>query len=368
MNHPFSTDLRKTQFTLNSILDAIANDFIIVNNENKIRYINLKAKTNLFSDITEIGDAFNNSIDRFCSLHNVQNCPELLELITRASTPNSFITEKIKINLKKSILKTYEVLTSPIYDQELGHLGRIWQFTDITFSENIDNLKSEFISVASHQLRTPLTSIRGYIDMVLDGDYGEVKEELKEPLGYVEKASKEMADLINDLLNVSRLEKKTQDGNISEFNFDDIIGELQEMFRNRIMERHINFNYTPSKPSFNIQSDKDKLREALKNLIDNAIKYSKEEGIINIKTVVLNSNLFRIDIEDNGIGIPEDQQDRIFEKFFRAANVLTENFDGTGLGLYYVKQVVEKLNGKIYFQSKSGAGTTFSIELPIKLS
>ncbi|MDQ7021790.1 MAG: ATP-binding protein [Candidatus Dojkabacteria bacterium] len=114
-----------------------------------------------------------------------------------------------------------------------------------------------------------------------------------------------------------------------------------------------------------VESEQIRVTESIKNIIDNAIKYSPEKTKVEIKLEKLGNERIRISVKDQGIGIPEDQQDHIFQKFYRATNVLTENFDGTGLGLYYVKKSIEDLGGKVYFESQVNNGSTFYIELPL---
>jgi len=359
-------DLKKASITINSLVDAIPNDLVVVDNNNTITFLNMKAKTNLFEGIANFGEDFTQVTEKFINVHHIDPNDGLAELFRKGSTAGSFISGKLKISIVMSVKKTFELSTSPIYDTKLGHLGRIWQFNDITITENIDSIKTEFISLASHQLRTPLTSIRGYVNMVLGGDFGDINPGLVEPLQYVEQAGKEMSDLIEDLLSISRLEKKSSNSSFTEFDIDSLFKELEKLFIGKIQEKTINYQYIPYTPQLKVFTDQNLLRECLKNLIDNALKYSQSQGKVDIVTSKTENDWLRIEIIDNGLGIPDDQQDRIFEKFFRAANVLTENFNGTGLGLYYVKQVVETLGGKVYFNSKTNQGTHFFIEIPVK--
>lgn len=358
-------DVSKQQLTLNVVLDAIHNDILLTDTQCKINYMNLKAKSNLFNDIANLQDDMGEVMTSFCEKYQPDKGQLLLEIVKRTADPESFVAENLVIHIKRSTIKAYEVTTSPIYDSNVGHIGRLWQFVDVTLSERFNEMKSEFISLASHQLRTPLTSIRGYVDMLINGDYGAVPQELTEPLRFVQHAGTEMADLINDLLNVGRLEKPGA-LKLSTVSLGELIDELKAMFEQKLEQKKLSFSYVSNVAAITISTDRDKIREALKNLIDNAIKYNREEGRVAVSASIDDKNL-RIEISDSGIGIPVDQQDRIFEKFFRAANVLTENFDGTGLGLYYVKEVVTKLGGQVDFKSTPNEGSTFIITLPLKI-
>jgi len=362
-------NLNKTTFELSSVLDSIDHDILIVLPTGLIKLANLKAKTHLFSEIlkkdsTEIRlfeDVMKQLIDPY-----VEQGREILEaLIAKTNSVDNFIFESVKIVVTKKVKKYYEVHTSPIYNEELGHLGRIWQFEDITTAENIDNLKTEFLSIASHQLRTPLTSIRGYSDMMKSGDFGNIPTNLLEPLLAIIKASTQMENLLEDLLDVSKLEAGSLTLMHKELNIIELIKQVIESLMVQVAEKsqRINFINVAGSNSLIINSDQLRLQQAISNIVQNAIKYSGINKEITIR-LTKSADWLEIEIIDQGVGIPTDQQDRIFQKFFRAANVLTENFDGTGLGLYYVKKVIEECGGKISFRSELGSGTTFTIKIP----
>lgn len=359
-------ELAQSQFKLAAILDSINHDIILLDEENRVRYINLRGKSHIFSEIRPVvGQPFKEALEELIKKYEIDNSDRLYQLYQEVSEPGKFLTSTTKISLTKSMKKYYVVTTSPIYDEKLGHMGRIWQFEDITTEENLDQMKSEFISIASHQLRTPLTSIRGYVDMMLEGDYGDVPSYLKEPLDAIFKSSNQMAELVGDLLNLSRLERGTEVMKIDRVDVADLIKEVQELFEQKLITKNQKLNVKfESTDNTVITSDKAKLRECLKNLIENAIKYSPAGTQIDF-SVTEDDQYLKLFVKDHGVGIPKNQQGKIFQKFFRAANVLTENFEGTGLGLYYVKKVIEQLDGKIEFQSEENKGTTFEIDLPI---
>ncbi|MBI5147529.1 MAG: PAS domain-containing protein [Parcubacteria group bacterium] len=256
--------------------------------------------------------------------------------------------------------------SSPIFDQTGGVSGCIVVFRDVGKERELDRVKSEFISIASHQLRTPLTSIRWYSEVLLEETTGKLSAEQKDLLKNSYEATLQMADLINALLNLSRIESerltiKPEPVNIEEF-VAVTIKELEPLNLKFEKGHEIVFNKPPAElPLLNI--DRKMLHEILSNLISNSIKYTPPKGKITVEANVKDGSVV-FSVKDNGLGIPASQQSRIFDKFFRADNITILEFGGTGLGLYIVKRLIETLNGKIWFESVEGKGTTFFFSLP----
>lgn len=354
-----------TESFFHSVIDAIGHDVLIISNIGKIMYMNIKSQSNLFRNYSnEKINHIKPLMEDFIKRYRVEEPDLILELIDETLNSITFITSEFKIKLIKNGEKHYELSTNPIYDSKLGHLGRIWQFRDITISEKIDEMKSEFLSLASHQLRTPLTSIRGYTDMVLNKDFGDFPKDLEEPLQAVEEAAISMNDLIDDLLNISRLERGIHDVKPQKFSLQDLIREVITETKGKSEEKGIQLLTDIKDSQVELETDKLRLKECIKNLVDNSIKYSPENKKVNLRAFNLSNEKIQFVVSDEGYGIPKGQQDKIFQKFFRAANVLTENFDGTGLGLYYVKKTIEELGGSISFESKVNNGTTFYLTIP----
>jgi signal transduction histidine kinase len=227
-------------------------------------------------------------------------------------------------------------------------------------------MKSEFVSVASHQLRTPLTGIKWFTDLMLRGKAGEVTADQKDFLTQISDSNERMIKLVEDLLNVSRIEagstkfvitKKTTDiVPILDSLATDLVG-LEQKHKVKII-RDTDFPKT-----LNLNVDAEKIRQVFANLLSNAVKYSHEGGEVHIKVDSSDSKFTTFSISDTGLGIPTKDQGRMFEKFFRAENVQTKETDGTGLGLYVVKAIVEGHSGTLRFESKENVGTTFYISL-----
>lgn len=353
----------KADLTLIASLNSIDEIIIVTDNFGKIEYSNHKAHQFPFqqTDYT----TYSNLMDLLKKLNQdyaPDNCNDLLDLAARVYQSPSFISEKIKINLHKKLDKFYQVYTSTIYDDQLGHLGRIWLFEDISESQELDKLKSEFISIASHQLRTPLTSINGYLSLIKDGDFGVVSPELMEALQIIQTATNQMHDLVEDLLKVNSLANKQIINNIFVFNLNDLIIEVADELNSLAQLKNIILTLDLASEIF-VSSDKHKLKECISNLIHNSIKYSHNNQIVTVK-LSKESRTVYIKVEDHGIGIPFEQQSKIFEKFYRADNAKKQLVEGTGLGLYYVKEVIESLGGKITFISEENQGSIFTLSLP----
>jgi len=233
--------------------------------------------------------------------------------------------------------------------------------------EKIDKAKSEFVSIASHQLRTPLTAIKGYISMILEGTYGQLAEKQARPLENVYQSNERLIRLVNDLLNLSRLDA-------GKIEFSPTLTSLEEMVSSIVEELRINAEkkglymkmIKPSGLLPKIMADQDKLRQVILNIVDNAIKYTKEGGItLELKKL---DKREEVRISDTGEGIDKEELNSLFQMFSRATAGTQLHAEGTGLGLYVARQFIEMHGGKIWAESAGkGKGSAFIIQLPIKL-
>ncbi len=243
---------------------------------------------------------------------------------------------------------------------------------DITKRKEIDKAKTEFVSLASHQLRTPLSAVRWYAEMLLSGDAGNLDDKQNKYLGEIYSANKRMIELVGSLLNVSRIDLGTFGINPKETDlrklFDTTLLELKPLIR----ERKIIIEKEYPESMQNAFIDPLLIRNVFQNLISNSIKYTPEGGKVEIN-LKEEDTFIRFSVSDTGYGIPEYQQDKIFTKLFRADNVREHDTSGTGLGLYIVKAIMEKSGGKIWFESpvkgrenEENKGTIFYGIIPIK--
>jgi len=231
--------------------------------------------------------------------------------------------------------------------------------------QRLDEAKDEFVSMASHQLRTPLTSVKGYISMVLEGDAGKITSTQRQLLGEAFTSSERMVHLINDFLNVSRLqtgkfviEEKATD-------LSKVITQEVESLRTTAKAHDLTITYRQPSHFPILYLDEGKIRQVLMNFIDNAIYYSPEGSTITVS--LANEEGFAVvKVKDEGIGVPESERAHLFSKFFRASNARKQRPDGTGVGLFLAKKVIVAQGGSMVFDSKEGEGSTFGFRLPIK--
>ncbi len=269
-------------------------------------------------------------------------------------------------NKRKSGEEYYAIVNIvPVLDENNKIIFFVAVERDITEARAIDRAKSEFVSLASHQLRTPLSTIRWYSEMLLSGDAGKLKKEQNQYIKEINRGNKRMIELVNALLNVSTLELGTFMIEPEILDIRDISDKVIEGLEQRIKEKDHKFVKTYSKDIPKIKLDRKLVSVILENVLSNAINYTPEKGKIKLK-ILRNTRNVKIIISDTGIGIPEKQQNRIFEKLFRADNVKVTDTDGTGLGLYIVKSILDQTGGKIWFKSKENKGSTFYITIPLK--
>jgi signal transduction histidine kinase len=228
----------------------------------------------------------------------------------------------------------------------------------------LDKQKTEFVSLASHQLRGPLSVINGYISMIVDKDFGEIPAEMQEPIYRIARSSKALGLLINDYLDVAKIEKGEMEYIIQEINLKDLLTEITEEFKVVSEKNNLDFIFKHDCPNeTTIKADQLKMRQIVSNVIDNAIKYTKK-GFVEMSCKVEHDEI-KIIVKDSGIGIAPEKQSEIFNKFIRDENAMKMNVVGTGLGLFVAKVMLEAQGGEIsVFSEGIGKGSTFTITFP----
>ncbi len=273
-----------------------------------------------------------------------------------------------KVKNRRKNQEEYHALIhiSPIIDKDRNLTGFVATEEDLTKEQRIDQAKTEFISLASHQLRTPLTAISWYTEMILKGDAGTVAPEQKKYLEEIYRGNERMIDLVNTLLDVSRLELGTFKVEPKPTDVIALARSVLNEQKSKIEKKRLTIAEKLSKDVPAFSTDPKLLRMVFQNLLANSVEYSPEKSTVHFEVALdaAKKNLL-ITIADTGYGIPKNQQDKIFTKFFRADNVRDKDTDGTGLGLYIVKSIVESSGGKIRFESKENKGTTFYVTLPL---
>lgn len=228
--------------------------------------------------------------------------------------------------------------------------------------KTLDKRKSDFVSSVSHELRTPLTSIKGYAAILLTGKLGTLPPQAKERLEKINRHSDELGHIVNSLLDISRIESGKMAMNLGKHNLKEIAGKTDDLLSGQLKENKIDFNINIS-PDLSVLADPEQIGRVLINLIGNAMKFTPAGGKISISARSLNDGMIQIDISDTGCGIALEDQEAIFEEFYRVENAINQEVKGTGLGLALVKRIIKAHQGKIWVKSTLGAGSTFSFTI-----
>lgn len=227
----------------------------------------------------------------------------------------------------------------------------------------ISNRKTDFVSSVSHELRTPLTSIKGYASILLAGKLGNLPPEIKERLDKINRHSDELTHLVNDLLDIARIESGRVVMKRESLDLKSVIEKVSDLLSVQLKEKQIELSSSVSEDANAIFADRSQIERVFINLIGNAIKFTPQKGKITIQARKLERQV-QVDIADTGCGIPQEAQEKIFEEFYRVDNPINQEAKGTGLGLALVKHIVEAHNGKIWVKSKLDAGATLSFTIP----
>lgn len=230
--------------------------------------------------------------------------------------------------------------------------------------KQVDQLKDDFISMASHELKTPLTAIRGYSEYITEGK--EIPEEYKEYSRRIDVSSKQLAELVEDMLDVSRIQQGRMQFEIREIIAPNFISNLMPVFETLAQQKNLKLVLEQEGLKFSkVCVDENRLRQVLVNIVGNAIKYTKE-GEVKIK-LSNDANILEIRVSDSGIGMSEEERKHLFEKFYRVRNDDTKDIKGTGLGLWITKQLVEKMGGTLSVESIKGMGTHMIVRFEAKV-
>lgn len=273
---------------------------------------------------------------------------------------------RIKMIRKQEFLAqegvTVEVSTIPL-ESKGRSLGCLIVFRDISREKNIQKMKTEFVSIVAHQLRTPLSAIKWSLRMILDGEAGQITIQQKEWLDKTYQSNERLIILVNDILNVSHIEEGKFLYDVREADLGEIVDEVLKNNKEIIIRQKLKVPFQKAEDFSPVRVDREKVQLAIQNLVNNAIHYTPPEGEIRLSLRKEGDNLLLI-IKDSGIGIAKADQKKVFQKFFRGRNAIKARTDGTGLGLFIAKNIIEAHHGRIWFESQLGKGTTFYLTLP----
>ena len=294
-----------------------------------------------------------------------------LEKISSLSSLVAILGEKLSPVYKKELEITenliLEISVLPIISLAGEKIGTLVLLRNITREKIVEKLKTEFVTISAHQLRTPLSAIKWTVRMLLDGDVGKLTDEQTEFLKKAYQSNERMVNLVNDLLNVTRIEEGRYLYNPEELDMIELIEKTIIPLKEIAERKNLKFEFLkPKEKEIKVRVDKEKISLAISNLVDNAINYTKE-GKISIQFEYDSKDKqVKFSVKDTGIGISEEQQKRLFSKFFRGINAIKAETEGTGLGLFIAKNIIEAHGGRIWFESEEGKGTTFYFTLPLK--
>lgn len=328
-------------YRLSALLNSIELGIIFFDNKKRILMFNQQAE-----------DIFATKLKNGTSL---LECIRIYELFEFLYDENVFEKEfEITINGQNKILKVTKKRVKYDEDKE----GMLLVVSDITFIKKLEKIRSDFVANVSHELKTPLTSIKGFVETLKDGAI-EDKEIAGKFLNIIEVEVERLVRLINDLLYLSEIENAKIQVTEDEVNVKEVLEECIELLRFKAESKNIKMQLRLD-DKLKMRIHKDWLKQIFINLIDNAIVYNKENGEVIIEVERLDEKI-TIRVKDTGIGIPQDEIERIFERFYRVDKGRSRKLGGTGLGLSIVKHIVELYNGKIYVQSEVGKGSEFTI-------
>ncbi len=358
-------ELKEKQDQLNAILSSMAEGLVAIDNERKVILMNQAAGILLR---TAPQEATGQEVKQVLTFFRdgvalAYNDLPIEKAMVERNIISVGLTENVSVKAKNGRLFPVAMMIAPLLNK--GEVsGAIILFRDVTRDREIDQAKSEFVSLASHQLKTPLSAINWYSETILDEEVGPLNDKQKEYVKNLYDANRRMVELVNSLLNVSRIDLGTFAIDPVAVDFAKVAEEVLSELTPQITEKHLNLEkaYDPSLPP--IKADPKLVRIIFQNLLSNAVKYTGPSGRVALAVKKEGQNVL-IRVLDSGFGIPAADQPKIFTKLFRADNVRDKEAEGTGLGLYLVKAVVEAAKGRIWFESLEGKGTTFFVTLPL---
>src|SRR3989338_1065770 len=346
------------QDKVNSILNSLPDGVIMIDVTGKVIALNPQGAEMLQVKASAI-------IDNILVKENF--IPELQELgahIIQQGSHTHIESKEIEVE-ERGMRHVYKITTIPVFNALGKIMGSMKVITDYTRERELDRMKSDFISIAAHQLRTPLSGVKWLLKMIIDGDMGPLNEEQRKFLTRGYQNQERMISLINDLLDVSRIEEGRFKLNTELQQIEKSIIESIRAIETLAQKKNIQVRFIkPEKLLPPVLFDKEKIELVLQNLLDNAIKYTKKNGHV-LVNILQEGNMVTVSIQDNGVGIPQDQQKKLFSKFFRARNVMQMHTDGSGLGLFIVKNVLTTHGGDVGIESEEGKGTKVWFSLPI---
>jgi len=343
---------------LNAIIKSISDGVLVINRVGEVVYFNYAALKFLNISELKIGDMA------------IQRLPEkIIEIIKNILSADKVLlkTYSIQIELLPNNELVIEAACTPVPHPDGSIAGVVIVLSNITQFKKIEQIKSQFVSMVAHELKTPLSAVQGFLNILLDDSIVVDKEKEKDYLKRSVVRLNNLKELVNDLLDISRMELKTKQREIEEIHLHEILHNTVQLLELELKKKNISLVSTIEKDLPLIKADQNEITRIFTNLLSNAIKYNKIGGKI-IIDIFTKKNYISIRIKDTGIGMREEEQKKLFNEFYRIKNDLTRGISGTGLGLTIVKRIVDSYHGKIEVESIYGEGTTITVILPININ
>ncbi len=340
-----------------AVIDGLTDGLIVLSKKGEITKVNPKLEEILSVEEKEVVGK------KLKELKENSSFSKIVEIIWGEKGIKE--TERQQINLLRD--RVVEITTVAIKKEEKRE-GYLLIVHDVSREKRVERLKTEFVSLSAHQLRTPLSGMKWTLKMLLDEDVGKLNKGQKELLGRLYRNNERMVKLIADLLDVTKLEEGKYLYYHRKEDILEIAGQIIPSLEEQAKQKGLKFKFSEPKEKIpKIKMDKEKIGICMQNLIRNSIKYTDSGGkvTVNLKYDKKNKEVLFY-VEDTGMGIPKDKQKRVFTKFFRTSKAMKKETVGSGLGLYMSKNIIEAHGGKVWFESEEEKGSTFYFSLPAK--
>ena len=348
--------VRESEQSVQGVFGAMLDGIVVVDDLRRIRLMNREFRRAFGIDENTVGGTL-------LELLRLASVDRLAMEAIRSRQPQR---ESLRLSRGPSEGREMEVSAVPLGENSAEMEGAVVLFRDVTHVRQVEDMRREFVANVSHELRTPLSIFRGYLETLLD-DPHQPPGELLRILEIMERHSDRLTALVEDVLSLARLESPGAELDLSEVDLAELLHSImrdwEKRFAARQLKSHLNF---PGNLPL-LQADENRLQEVIYNLLDNAVKYSRPGGTVFLRAEIEGDRV-RISVADQGVGIPEADLPRIFERFYRADKARSRELGGTGLGLSIVKHIVQRHGGTVEAQSTPGKGTTISVLIPVPSS
>ncbi|PIZ00287.1 hypothetical protein COY62_03375 [bacterium (Candidatus Howlettbacteria) CG_4_10_14_0_8_um_filter_40_9] len=368
MTEKLSADKNQEEAILASITDGI---YAVDSERNLVLFNEAAAEMTGWDEKSALGLKCWN-VMKLKNDQDISVCEKDCPMLQVWNTGENLVRDDLSFVDKKKKTVQISGAYSPIKSSGGKNTGGVCVFRDVTKRKEVERLRSEFISTASHELRTPITTLEGYIDLASNEKVSKIDDKAKEFLGKAHTTVINMSILIKNLLSVTKIDEGRVETNIENFDISELIETTVGEMRPQADKKGVKLEFSKSSisesgkkalaRSVNVSADQSMIKEVLNNLLENAIKFTFK-GSIEIK-ISFDNDFATVAIEDTGVGIPADAAKHLFEKFYQVDNTATREVGGTGLGLYITRSIVEMLGGRIWVESKVDKGTKFYFTIP----